>query len=324
MTCRAIQAVVSVVLLLLLLWWVDPSALVERLMSIKLESAAGALMLLLAQNELTTRRWSTAVGVFVRSPPHLRMLHIQYMALFAQLFLPSSIGSAAVRAGMLVRGGLSVGIAVNSVVLDRLIAFMGLALLALCFMPIATISLSVEKDGATSYVWLLAVAATVVAVVVALRLKPLAEWILLLNATPLRAFVEPLERAVPQMARPRFLLPAFLFSLCGQFAAIGAIYILARGSGIEVALVDCILIMPPVMLISALPISVAGWGIREGAMVIAFGLLGVAHEPALILSVQYAVIGYLAASPGAIGWFLEADRIALGRSLKSRDAEQGG
>jgi hypothetical protein len=124
------------------------------------------------------------------------------------------------------------------------------------------------------------------------------------------------------MARPRFLLAVFLYSLCGQFAAIGAIFVLARGSGIEVALVDCVLIMPPVMLVSALPISVAGWGVREGAMVIAFGLLGVPHESALILSVQFAVIGYLAASPGAIAWYLEADRIALGQIIKNPNPEQ--
>jgi uncharacterized protein (TIRG00374 family) len=322
-TRRAIQIAVSIALLILLLWWADTGELFARLLSIKIEAAVGALLLLLVQNDLTTRRWSTAIGVFVPPPRYLRILQIQYMALFAQLFLPSSIGSAAVRAGMLVRGGLSVGIAVNSVVLDRLIAFMGLALLAVCFMPIATISLSVEKSGTVLNVSILTAAAIIVALLVALRVKTFAEWIAFFKSTPLRTFVEPLECAVPQMVRPRFLLSAFLFSLCGQFAAIGAIFILARGSGMQVALLDCILIMPPVMLISALPISVAGWGVREGAMVIAFGLLGVPHEPALILSIQFAVVGYLAAAPGAIAWYLEADRIALGRFFENADVKQG-
>lgn len=322
MNRRLIQIGVSVILLLLMVWWADTEALLARLLSIKWEAALGALCLLLVQNDLTTRRWSTAVGVFASPPRHARMLRFQYMALFAQLFLPSSIGGAAVRAGMLVRTDYPVGVAVNSVVLDRIIAFFGLAVLALWFMPVATVSLSVENGLAVLMVLAGIAIAFGLAVFVALRVRKISEWMAVLKSTPLRTFVEPLERAIPLMVRRRFLLPAFLYSLGGQLAAILAVFVLAHGLGMEVGLLDCILIMPPVMLISALPISVAGWGVREGAMVIAFGLLGFPHETSLILSVQFAVIGYSAALPGAIAWFMEVDRFALGRLLKNQNAQQ--
>ena len=93
--------------------------------------------------------------------------------------------------------------------------------------------------------------------------------------------------------------------------AILATYMLAAGNNLNVALIDSVLIMPPVMLISALPISVAGWGVREGAMVIAFGMLGVPHEAALVLSLQFALVGYLSATPGALAWIMEPNRPML-------------
>jgi hypothetical protein len=74
------------------------------------------------------------------------------------------------------------------------------------------------------------------------------------------------------------------------------------------------LIMPPVMLLSALPISIAVWGVREGAMVIAFGLLGVSREATLVLSLQFAVLGYIAAAPGVVAWIMGENRSAFRKS----------
>jgi hypothetical protein len=79
--------------------------------------------------------------------------------------------------------------------------------------------------------------------------------------------------------------------------------------------------MPPVMLIASLPISISGWGVREGAMMVAFGLLDVPKEAALALSVQFALLGYLAATPGALAWLIEVNARANKRT--SEDATDG-
>jgi hypothetical protein len=42
-------------------------------------------------------------------------------------------------------------------------------------------------------------------------------------------------------------------------------------------------------------------------MVVAFGLLDVPKEAALALSVQFALLGYLAATPGAAAWLVEVN-----------------
>lgn len=309
---RSLQVLVTFVLVALLFWGIDTRRLAASFLQIDLAFGGAALVFLLVQNDMTTRRWAALLNAFDKPLSHFRMLRIQYMALFAQLFLPSSIGGAAVRTGMLYRSGIPIGVAVNSVVLDRLVAFFGLALLAVVFLPSIALSLSVVSDTRMLIIASsVAIGGALAVVIAALTYRPISYWWALLKRTPLRHLLEPLEHAAVRLTAPRTVFTAFAFSLGGQLFAILAIYMLAMGNRLNVQLLDCILIMPPVMLISALPISIAGWGVREGAMVVAFGLLGVPHEDALGLSLQFALIGYIAATPGALAWFLETNRRAL-------------
>ena len=312
MTRRILRYGVTVSLLALLVWSVDVEHLVDLTARMRVGYGLAALALLLCQNDLATRRWATMLRAFGTGPRFPRLLRIQYSALFAQLFLPTSIGSAAVRIGLLFRAGTPIGIAINSVVLDRFVAMGGLALMAAAFMPAIAASLTLNNAPANV---LIPSAAMLFALFLAgslvLRCRPLPYWLDLLKRTPARHMVEPLEQASSKIYAPGRLLTALAFSLSGQLAAIGAVFVLALGGGLQVQLLDCILVMPPVMLLAALPISIAGWGVRESAMVIAFGLLGVAHEAALALALQYAVISYAAALPGALGWLSEANRDAI-------------
>ena len=68
------------------------------------------------------------------------------------------------------------------------------------------------------------------------------------------------------------------------------------------------LLVPPVVLITMLPISIAGWGVREGAMILALGQIGVAPVDALSLSVLFGLTGLAAALPGAALWMTSGAR----------------
>ena len=61
------------------------------------------------------------------------------------------------------------------------------------------------------------------------------------------------------------------------------------GLDLDVAWLECLVLVPLVMLIMTIPISIGGWGVRETAMVSLFGLVGVPGEGALALSVLLLV-----------------------------------
>ena len=70
--------------------------------------------------------------------------------------------------------------------------------------------------------------------------------------------------------------------------------------------------MLPVVLVTVVPISIAGWGVREGAMIAAFGYAGLPTSDGLIVSLLFGA-GYLVL--GAAGG------LVLGRS--TADARDG-
>jgi uncharacterized membrane protein YbhN (UPF0104 family) len=62
------------------------------------------------------------------------------------------------------------------------------------------------------------------------------------------------------------------------------------------------LIIPIVILFSLIPISIAGWGVRESIMVVGFGYLSVPAEQALALSILYGFLMIIVALPGGFFW----------------------
>ena len=90
-----------------------------------------------------------------------------------------------------------------------------------------------------------------------------------------------------------------------QLGFIASVWLAARGLGIEAGLGDCLVVVPPVIIATLLPVSIAGWGVREGAMVFGFGLLGVAAADALALSILVGIANVAAGLPGAALWLAE-------------------
>jgi hypothetical protein len=95
------------------------------------------------------------------------------------------------------------------------------------------------------------------------------------------------------------------------------VLIIARGMGIAVGTLECLVLVPPVLLVSTLPISVAGWGVREGAMVTAFGFAGVAESEAVALGVLFGLVVLVVGLPGGLIWFLTGRERARPPSLET-------
>jgi uncharacterized membrane protein YbhN (UPF0104 family) len=99
------------------------------------------------------------------------------------------------------------------------------------------------------------------------------------------------------------------------------VYVLALGLKIEVSAIDCLVLVPPVILATTLPISIAGWGVREQAMVTVFGLIGVAAQSSGVLSILLGLITTAACLPGGLFWLAMADRASVAKAIEEEEAE---
>jgi uncharacterized membrane protein YbhN (UPF0104 family) len=61
-----------------------------------------------------------------------------------------------------------------------------------------------------------------------------------------------------------------------------------------------LLLAPLVTLVTTVPISVGGWGVREGAMVTALGLVNIQPSVALAVSIQFGLIMLAVGLPGGV------------------------
>jgi uncharacterized protein (TIRG00374 family) len=81
-----------------------------------------------------------------------------------------------------------------------------------------------------------------------------------------------------------------------------AAYLLASAVGVNADFFTVFFLFPIVLLFSMLPVSLGGWGVREGVMVLLFGLVGTPREDALAISVLFGICSTIAGLPGAVAW----------------------
>ena len=67
--------------------------------------------------------------------------------------------------------------------------------------------------------------------------------------------------------------------------------------------------MPPVLLIAMMPISIAGWGVRESSMIAAFAYAGLAPSDGLTLSILFGAVRFAIGAVGGILWILSGMRL---------------
>lgn len=72
----------------------------------------------------------------------------------------------------------------------------------------------------------------------------------------------------------------------------------------DVPFMSVLCFVPVVSIISLIPITISGIGIREGAFVVLFGLIGVLPEKAMTLSVVWFLSIVVGSLPGLVGYLL--------------------
>jgi len=82
-----------------------------------------------------------------------------------------------------------------------------------------------------------------------------------------------------------------------------AAYAAGRAIQAEASFVQILLLVPPVMLVTMLPVSIAGWGLREASMTMAFMSAGLAQADGFVVSLLVGISQLAVGAIGGILWF---------------------
>lgn len=84
-----------------------------------------------------------------------------------------------------------------------------------------------------------------------------------------------------------------LLALLGFFAA-------GQALGLRYDLVTYFAIVPPALVLTVIPVSIAGWGVREGVLVGLFSLIGADTTVVLMMSLVYGTMLIVVSLPGLV------------------------
>ena len=229
--------------------------------------------------------------------------HLYLIGQFFAQILPAGVGGDAVRVWLLARRGVAVGSGVSSVVLERLTGLLGILILIAVLLPL-TFTYVGESWERLAIVLFLAIATAGISVIVGLSFVPhlITRWRQVAVISKL-ADVASEARSVGLMPKPA--LSVLALSLFMHLLAVLAVYILAQGLDMEITPLACLALVPVVLLLSTMPISVAGWGVRENVMIAALAFAGAESSEALALSILFGLALLALSLVGAVIWLVQ-------------------
>ncbi|MBI4183237.1 MAG: flippase-like domain-containing protein [Proteobacteria bacterium] len=294
-----LKGAVSALLILYLARAVDLEAAFARLAALDPAVFALALGVLYVQAGVHALRWALVLR-FVRAPvAFARVAWITLVGFFFSQALPATVGGDAVRAYYLHRAGHGVGASVKGVLAERVVHMVGSLLLVAAGQPWMV---GLFGDSPVRWAMPAALAAMFAGVALVMRLDRLPVGLDRWRAVRwLGRLAADLRRMLLSAASGPLLVA---LSVAGHVLVVAALYLLARGLEIPVSFALCLVLAPPALLLATVPISIAGWGVREGALVTAFGLAGVAPESALVLSILFGLAAIGQGLPGAVLWLI--------------------
>lgn len=267
------------------------------------------MSLLLLHPILSGLRLHRLLAVGGRRVDLASLLRTEFSSNFLGSFLPSGIGGDLVRAAALARGAVPLPEVVAGVAADRLCAGVALGLTAAGFAARAGLADGSWREGAVS---LLPVGAVVAAAGVAWSRPVWRLALRLYRRLPGSSARAGLRRAHHRLARfgraPRALVAALGLALAAQLLRWIGFWLVARALRLPLGWEEAGRALFPALAFSMVPISVGGWGVREGLLV---GLLPLPVTEGLALALAHRGLGVVANLPGAFFFSRHALRVEV-------------
>ncbi len=247
---------------------------------------------------LSVLRWQRVlIGIDLPAPVPALASHT-LAALFVSNFLPSTIGGDVLRVMRLSSDNGDAPASFASVVLERLTGFFVLPVITLVALGLSP---SLRHLGTASHLALALSVASLLALAGILaatastrlggRLAGHESW---------PRFVGAVHLGIERIRRnPAAAATLMCSSLAYQLAVITAAFAASRSLGLTVSWLALLAFVPVVAIAQVLPISVGGLGLREGALVLLLGPLGVGAAKATALGLLLYGINLVVSLLGA-------------------------
>jgi uncharacterized membrane protein YbhN (UPF0104 family) len=220
--------------------------------------------------------------------------------------LPSSIGGDAVRLWLVARGGAGWRAATYSIFVDRAIGLIALSVVIVASLPWSYRLIS-DPNGRSALLFVdFAALAGGVGFLILGRLQW--PWLKRWWATHhLHACSVIANNVIFSRDRgPKITA----LSLMVHVLTVVIAWCVVRSIAAPVLFSQAFQLVPPVMLITMMPISIAGWGVREATMGLAFGYAGLLANEGVNVSLLFGAVSFTVGALGGLVWIFSAEKAA--------------
>ena len=301
-----LKILVSAALLYLALRKVNLAELASRIDASSMGWIGLAIAISFLQIFVGVLRWREISPACGAPLPTRQAMRFNVIGTFFNQTLPSSIGGDAVRIWLVARTGAGWRAATYSIFVDRAIGLIALAVVIGASLP-WSYNLISDPNGRSALLFVdFAALAGGVGFLILGRLPwPwLKRW---WGTHHLHACSVIANRVIfsrehgPKIA---------VLSLLVHVLAVVIAWCVVQSIAAPVLFGQIFQLIPPVMLITMLPISIAGWGVREATMGLAFGYAGLMTSEGVNISLLYGAVSFFVGAIGGLVWVFSAEKAA--------------
>jgi glycosyltransferase 2 family protein len=295
-----LKTAISLLLLFIMIWLGDVHSVLLQFQKIGFRTVLVCVLVLCLAQLLSSIRWQWVLRAEGAKLP-LRTLFSSYMVgMFMNNFMPTSIGGDAVKAYDIYRFTGNKGLSIISVFLER---FTGL--IALLLLSWVGVSLSIRSfSGPVLWGWISINIIAILSVIVVFHGRLAQRALKSVSALGLLRIEKVLtlgyEKLIRYKSRKGFLSLLIVVSFPIQLGTILIYQLIASSLQINLPFIFFMYTVPVITLLSMLPISLGGLGVRESTTVIILVYAGVPRDVALSMSLTYLSIIYLVSFVGGI------------------------
>ena len=296
-----LKTAVSLAFFFIIFSQADVSQALEQFTRLPPSFIAYALVFYTCLQWLSCIRWQIILSSSGQNLPTSRLMQSYFAGMFLNIFLPGAVGGDVYRVFHISKEIRDPEIALVSVFLER---FTGLV--ALSAIAVAGLVPAFQIIGRWDIVALFfgCVAALVGATLLIANpylLRLVAPWLKKLRLANITARMARIQTLLYQFSQHRQALALSAgLSLFLQFAIVYYHYLIAQQLDISISFLELLVFIPIIVVVTMLPISLGGLGLKEGLWIYLFVRVGNSAEEALVLSLVITAFSWILSLPGAI------------------------
>lgn len=312
-----VKILVSLTLLVLIILQVDLAQAWQHIQTLSWPFVIFSLLFYTALQWLSCWRWQIVLqsqGYQVRMRP---LLTSYFAGMWLNIFLPGSLGGDVYRVYQVSQTTQDSEAALVSVFLERFTGLAALSAIAVMGLPPAfqlvgrwdIIALFLGAVGALVGAVLLITSPTL--------LRWAEPWLMRVKLGAIAARFAKVQTLLRQFSKDR---PALIYSMGLSFLLqLGIVlyhFLIAQQLSISVSFLALVVFIPIIVVITLLPISLGGLGLKEGLWIYLFSRVGLSSEEALLLSLTVTLLGWLLSIPGGVILLLDSAGYQKARAIK--------